>query len=64
MYSASLTLRFISMTCAIYDFHILEIKRMLFENGMLSSGRHVKSSILGCVLLDAYARSASRFSNV
>ena len=54
------------VTFAIDHFHIVEIKGMLFENRMLSSSRHVKSSIfyVGRVPLDAYTRCASRFSNV
>ena len=39
---------------------------MLFEDRMLCSSRHVKSSVfdVGRVLLDAYTGCASRFSNV
>ena len=50
----------------IYCLRFVKIKGMLFEDRMLRSSRHVKSSIfvVGRVLLDAYTGSASRFSNV
>ena len=47
-----------TVTFEIDDFHIVEIKGMLFEDRTLSSSRHVKSSAfdVGRVLLDAYSR--------
>ena len=55
-----------TVTLAIDHFHIVEIKGMLFEDCMLSSSRHVKSSVfdVGRVLLDAYTGCAFRLSNV
>ena len=53
-----------TMTFAIDHFHTVEIKGMLFEDRMLSSSKHVKSSVfdVGRVLLDAYTGHASRGS--
>ena len=53
-----------TVTFAIDHFH--EIQGMLFEDRMLCSSKHVKSSVfdVGRVLLDAYTGCASRFSNV
>ena len=55
-----------AVTFAIYDFQIVEIKSMLFENVMLNRSRHVKlfNFDVGRVLPDAYAGCASCFSNV
>ena len=55
-----------TVTFVIDHFHIVEIKGMLFEDRMLSSSRHVKSSVFDAerVLFDAYTGCASRFSNV
>ena len=55
-----------TVTFAIDHFHIVEIKGMLFEDRMLCSSRHVKSSVfdVGRMLLYAYTGCASRFSNV
>ena len=51
-----------TVTFAIDHFHIVEIKGVLFEDRMLSSSRHVKSSVFDVrrVLLDAYTGCASR----
>ena len=55
-----------TVTLAIDHLSFVEIKGKLFEDRMLSSSRHVKSSAfdVGRVLLDAYTGSASCFSVV